>query len=359
MMEDSELHPESSCQTMQAGAPETLISVIIVSWNAKAYLDRCLQTLHEHAPGYPMEVLVVDNDSSDGSPEMVAEKYPQVRLIPTGANLGFAKANNVGLRQSRGRYLALINSDVEVLADCIHRLVEYCEGRPEVGMVGPRVIGADGKLQRSCRGFPTVWNMFCRAFALDAIFPKRPWFTGYLLQHWSQECEREVDILSGCFWLARRQAVEQVGLLDESFFMYGEDMDWCKRFWLGGWKLVFVPSAQSIHYGGASSSNAPVRFYIEKQRADLQYWRKHHRWFAQQCYFMVSCLQHLLRITGYAVGLLFPAKDRKLKRMKVLRSIRCLHWLLLPTNISRVVWPWRLSGSMGSHPSAPSTQRNA
>ncbi|HRT58989.1 MAG TPA: glycosyltransferase family 2 protein [Candidatus Paceibacterota bacterium] len=304
------------------------VSVVIVSWNAKAFLARCLASLTERACAYPMEVIVVDNASQDGSPEMVERDFPQVRLIRTGSNLGFARGNNRGIRESRGKYLCLINSDVEVRPDCITRLVDYCEAHPDVGMVGPRILGGDGKLQRSCRGFPTVWNMLCRALALDAMFPRSSWFGGYLLPYWNHDSEREVDILSGCFWMVRRAALETVGLLDESFFMYGEDMDWCKRFWAGGWRLVFVPDAVAVHYGGASSASAPVRFFIEKQRADLQYWRKHHSWAARQCYFAVACVHHALRVLGYTLAWAASRGRATEWRFKMIRGFQCLSWML-------------------------------
>jgi GT2 family glycosyltransferase len=267
---------ENESRHPNADSPRLMVSIIIVSWNAQDYLRQCLESLFAEECRHPMEVIVVDNASSDGSAESVARDYPQVRLIRNVTNLGFARANNIGISAATGKYLCLINSDVKMLPDCINRLVEYQEEHPDVGMVGPRVIGGDGKLQRSCRGFPTVWNMFCRALALDTIFPGTRAFTGYSLRYWPQDTCRAVDILSGCFgWPGARRS-DEVGLLDESFFMYGEDMDWCKRFWKQGWKLAFVPEAEAIHYGGASSANAPVRFYIERHRADLQYWQKHH-----------------------------------------------------------------------------------
>jgi GT2 family glycosyltransferase len=274
-----------------------------------------------------MEIIVVDNASADGSPECVAQQFPHVRLIQTGANLGFAKANNVGIAASKGRYLCLVNSDVKVLEDCINRLVDFCEQHADVGMVGPHVIGGDGKLQRSCRGFPGIWNMFCRALAFDSIFPGNRLFTGYSLSHWSHNTERPVDILSGCFWLVRKAALDKVGTLDEVFFMYGEDMDWCKRFWSNGWKVVYVPSAHAIHYGGASSSNAPLRFYIERQRADLQYWKKHHKGPAVVCFFLISCLHLVLRAIGYTLALGLKRQERQTYRHKVGRSIACLKWM--------------------------------
>ena len=222
----------------QHTSQERMVSVIIVSWNAKSYLEQCLASLTASVCRYPMEIIVVDNASTDGSAECVQDRFPYVRLIRNDCNLGFAKANNIGLAHSIGRYVCLVNSDVKLLRDSINRLVDYCEAHSDVGMAGPRVIGGDGILQRSCRGFPSIWNMFCRALALDLFFPGIRAFCGYSLWHWPQETEGEVDILSGCFWLVRREALDQVGVLDESFFMYGEDMDWCLRFWSCGWKLL-------------------------------------------------------------------------------------------------------------------------
>ena len=313
---------------MDKDSSQIMVSIIIVSWNARDYLKQCLESLTPAVCRYPMEIIVVDNASSDGTPELVESGFPHVCLIRNAANLGFAKANNIGIAQGRGHYLALINSDVKVLPDCITWLVDYCEQYPEAGMVGPRIIGRDGKLQRSCRGFPGVWNMFCRALALDAFFPRSTWFSGFLLSHWPQDCLRQVDMLTGCFWLVRRQALAQVGLLDERFFMYGEDMDWSKRFRDHGWKLVFVPSAQAIHYGGASSANAPVRFYIERHRADLQYWQKHHSRPAVSGYFLLTCLHLSLRLVGYSAACLFRRSARETCSYKARRSLAALKWLL-------------------------------
>jgi GT2 family glycosyltransferase len=319
---------ENESRHPNADSPRLMVSIIIVSWNAQDYLRQCLESLFAEECRYPMEVIVVDNASSDGSAESVARDYPQVRLIRNVTNLGFARANNIGISAATGKYLCLINSDVKMLPDCINRLVEYQEEHPDVGMVGPRVIGGDGKLQRSCRGFPTVWNMFCRALALDTIFPGTRAFTGYSLRYWPQDTCRAVDILSGCFWLVRCQALGEVGLLDESFFMYGEDIDWCKRFWKRGWKLAFVPSAEAIHYGGASSANSPVRFYIERHRADLQYWQKHHSGPGIWTYFLLTCLHLFLRLAGYFMAFLLRPSERKTYQYKVKRSLAALKWML-------------------------------
>jgi GT2 family glycosyltransferase len=305
------------------------VSVIIVSWNARDYLLQCLASLSSEACRYPMKVIVVDNASSDGSANAVASSYPGVRLIQNTENLGFAKANNIGVAASRGHYLCFVNSDVKVLPHCVTRLVDFCEAHPNVGMAGPRIIGGDGKLQRSCRGFPNVWNMFCRALALDSMFPRNKAFNGYKLYHWPQDTLRPVDILTGCFWLVRRETLNQVGPLDEEFFMYGEDMDWCKRFWADGWQVFFVPSAEASHYGGASTSNSPVRFYVEMHRGNLQYWKKHHSYLAVAGYFVIMCVHELFRAAAYFIAALIKPPTRKSYHLKMRRSVTCLKWLVL------------------------------
>jgi GT2 family glycosyltransferase len=313
---------------MNHESSKATVSVIIVSWNARKYLLQCLASLSADACRYPMEIIVVDNASSDGSADSVASCYPDVHLIRNAENVGFAKANNIGVSASTGEYLCFVNSDVKVLPHCVTGLIDFCREHPKVGMVGPRIIGGDGKLQRSCRGFPTVWNMFCRALAFDTLFRKSKIFTGYSLSYWAQDSVRPVDILTGCFWLVRRNALTEVGLLDENFFMYGEDMDWCKRFWIHHWEVVFVPSSEAIHYGGASSSNSPVRFYIEMQRADLQYWKKHHSFLAVFSYFAISCLHLVLRAIGYSIAALLKKPARQIYEYKVKRSVLCLRWLI-------------------------------
>jgi GT2 family glycosyltransferase len=304
-----------------------VVSVVIVSWNAKDYLAQCLKTLTQHACEYSMEVLVVDNASTDGSPEFVRDNFPGVRLIRNESNLGFSKANNKGIQQSAGKYVCLINSDVKVLEGCVRKLVDYMEAHQNVGMAGPSMLGRDGKVGRSCRGFPTVWNMFCHSVGLDSLFPRSPLFSSYTLRYWSQDTERLVDILGGWFWIVRRKAIEEVGFLDEEFFFYAEDMDWCKRFQLKGWGVAFVADAVSVHYGGGSSRHAPVKYYIQEQRADRQYWRKHHSGVAQSAYSCICVLHQLIRLIAH--GLLIPLSCRREDhRYKACRSWRCLQWLI-------------------------------
>jgi GT2 family glycosyltransferase len=304
------------------------VSFIIVSWNAKRHLLNCLKSLERTGNGYTSEVIVVDNASSDGSAQAVREQFPHVLLIENTSNAGFAAANNIGLRQARGRYWCLVNSDVEVLDGCVPTLIREIERHPGIGMLGPQLLEGDGRIQISCWGFPSLWNIFCCALLLDKLFPRLPLFNGYELRHFQKNEFRKVDILGGAFWFARREAVQKVGPLDEGFFMYGEDMDWCRRFWKNGWQIWFCPNARAIHYGGASSANAPVRFYLEMQRANLQYWKKHHGGAARVAIHLIYCLHHLVRIGGHCGGMILRVDGRKDHRFKMQRSLACLAWLL-------------------------------
>lgn len=305
------------------------ISVIIANWNGKKYLEECLTSvflaLIESVEG---EVIVVDNGSTDGSVNMIRAKFPSVRLFENNRNLGFAKAINIGIRESKGKYITIINSDVKVKEKSFVRMIEFLEFHPKIGLVGPKIVDSNGRVQRSCMGSPGLWNIFCRALALDKMFPKSEIFGGQLMTYWEHDRERAVDIINGCFWMAKREAIDRVGLLDERFFIYGEDMDWCKRFWDTGLEVVFFPEAEALHYGGASSSKAPIKFYLEMQKANLQYWRKHKGIYRSQIYIGINILHHILRIFGNPWLIWRDKWESCLGTFKIVRSIACLKWLL-------------------------------
>jgi hypothetical protein len=307
------------------------LSIIIVSWNAKAFLLECLRSLTGEIDDRRTEIIVVDNASTDGSPEAVESEFPNVKLLRNPTNLGFAKANNIGIKQSAGQYVCLVNSDVKILPGCFTRLIDYMEQHSGIGMLGPKVLNADLTLQLSHRRLPTLWNRFCRALALDTLFPNSTAF-GHGSENLKPNATAvEVEVLSGSFWMVRREALDRVGLLDEVFFMYAEDLDWCKRFRDAGWKVVYFPGAGVIHYGGASSANAPVRFYLELQRANLQYWKKHHSRPAQIVFVFILILHQVVRIfRGILWYLLKPASANQIKP-KIKRSVSCLRWLLFDT----------------------------
>jgi len=310
------------------------ISVIIVNWNAQDYLRQCLDSVYATSLPCVQEVIVVDNASVDGSPEMVAKDFPDVVLIRAPSNLGFARANNLAMTRATGALVALVNSDALVHEGCLQALAEYLQQHPDVGIVGPKVIGGDGHLQETCRHLPTLWNTTCRAFALDHLFGKRWIFGGYELATSTYGERMEVEVLSGCFCVARRQAVDAVGGLDDQFFFYGEDIDWGKRFRHAGWKLVFLPEATATHFGGGSSSKAPLRYSIEILRATLKYWRKHHGITGQAMCLALLILHHGIRLVARSIKWLVGRGSSEVSRYKFSEDVACLRWLFFRTEVA-------------------------
>jgi GT2 family glycosyltransferase len=252
------------------------ISVVIVGWNAKRYLELCLDSLASARPQRSMEIIVVDNASADGSAEMIKETFPQVKLIRSEENLGFSKGNNLGIRQAQGRYVALVNPDVILLPGCLDALADFLDQNPRVGNVGPRVLNPDMTLQSTCRHLPTLWNNFCQATGLATKFKNSRFFAGEHMFYFPHDRVLPVDVLVGCFSFIRRETFDEVGLLDENLFMYGDDVDWCHRCWKAGWQVVFYPGARAIHDRGKITAPYPVRFAVAQQRSIVYYWRKHH-----------------------------------------------------------------------------------
>jgi GT2 family glycosyltransferase len=304
------------------------VSVIIVSWNTKKLLLECLQSVMRATDRFQRETIVVDNASTDGSPEAVEIHFPSAKVIHNETNLGFAKANNIGIKHSKGRYVCLINSDIILHTDCVGLMHAYMEQNPGVGVLGPKVHNTDGTLQYTCSGFPTIWNSLSRALALDALFPKSKLFGGQLMTFWSHDTVRAVDVLSGMFLMVRRESLNEVGLLDENFFMYAEDRDWCMRFRKKGWKVVYFPEASAVHHGGASAARAPIKFFLELQRANLRYWKKHHTPFQQMSFHVITFLHQVVRIIMNSVLYAFIPKGRQESKFKIKRSIACIQWLM-------------------------------
>jgi GT2 family glycosyltransferase len=304
------------------------VSIIIVNWNTRELLQGCLRSIYKQTRDINYEIIVVDNASTEGSVEMVKKKFPQVILVENSQNLGFARANNIGIRSSKGRYICLINSDVIVLDDCIKNLMSFMDEHPATGMIGPRILNPDRTFQPSCRHLPTIWNNLCQSLGLNHLFPKSPFFSYWIMDYWNHDSVRSVDALSGCFWMVRRKSLNEVGLLDEDFFIYGEDLDWCRRSHQVGWDIVFYPMAEAIHIGAASSNNTPIRFYLEMQKADLQYWRKHHGKIGKAGYTAVILLRNALRVFARALQYAFCLSRRETAGFKLRRSVACIRWIL-------------------------------
>jgi len=252
-----------------------------VSWNAQDDLRACLCSLRtgSSAPE-SVEVVVVDNASSDGSADMVEREFPEVRLIRSGVNLGFSGGNNLALEGLTADYAFLLNSDATVAPGALDELVAFADAHPDAGLIGPKVLNPDGSIQFSCRRWPTFAAGLYRNVYLGRLFPNNRPASDYLMQDFDHASVREVDWLSGCALMIRRACLEQIGPLDaETFFMYCEDMDWSLRAHNAGWEVLYFPGALVTHAIGRSSDNAADRMIIEHSRSMWRFYRKHPAFF--------------------------------------------------------------------------------
>ncbi len=249
------------------------LSVVIVNWNTREMLADCLHSLFAGLGGLTAEVLVVDNASTDGSTEMVATRFPQVRLICNTENRGFAAANNQALVLARGRHVLLLNSDTLVLGDVIPASVAWLDAHPDQGVMGPRVLNTDHTLQITCSGYPSLLNLALQATGLSRL--PGAFFDRYQMRRWDRRETRAVDVVSGCCMFVRHAAMDQVGLLDEHFFFYGEETDWCRRFADAGWGLSFAPVGEIVHFGGGSVRKLSHRRDVMLTEGTVRLHRKH------------------------------------------------------------------------------------
>ena len=252
------------------------LSVVVLSYNTRDLLEQALRSVIDASEGLAVEVLVADNDSRDGSADMVAEKFPQIVLIRSGDNIGFAAGNNLALQQAKGRYVMLLNPDTIVRRDTLRCLVSFLDGHAEAGAAGCKVLNPDGTLQLECRrGFPTPLAAFCKMSGISRLFPKNPRLAAYNLTFLDPEQVNEVDALSGSCMVVRKTTMDQVGLLDEDYFMYGEDLDWCYRIRQAGWKIFYTPDTEIVHFKGESGRAEPMKILFRKKQAMAIFVRKH------------------------------------------------------------------------------------
>ena len=257
-------------------ARTTPLSVIIVSWNVRELLAQALTSLYANADGIAsLDVIVVDNASDDGSVAMVVSDFPQVRVIANRQNLGFAGGNNKGLKESFGDHILLLNSDTEVLPGALVVLMSYLDQHPDVAMVGPKLLNPDGSTQSSRRRFPTLPILFLESTWLQSLAPRRT-LRRFYMQDQPDSVAQNVDWMTGAAMLVRRRVVEEVGPLDEGYFMYSEELDWCRRIRGAGWKIAYTPAAEIIHYGGKSSEQVAASRHIYFQSSKVRYAHKVH-----------------------------------------------------------------------------------
>lgn len=251
-----------------------MLSIIIVNWNVRDLLRECLRSLDAGRGGEELEVIVVDSASADGSVDMVRAEFPWVRLIPCDENVGFPRGNNLGLADARGDYLLLLNPDTVVLGDALAVMRDYLVAHPAVGAVGPQLLNPDGTVQSSRRRFPTLATGFFESTWLQGLAP------GVLRRYYAldlpDDATAEVDWLVGACIMVPRPVYERIGGLDEGYYMYSEELDWCRRIVAAGWRVVYHPAAHVIHHVGQSSDQAVTARHINFQRAKLRYYRKYH-----------------------------------------------------------------------------------
>lgn len=255
--------------------PDFELSITICSWNTIADLRACLQSLRNAKEEGKFEVIVVDNASHDGSPDMVEQEFPEFILLRQTTNLGFTGGHNLAIQKRNGHNVALLNSDTIVHPGAIKTIIQFMRQHPEAGIVGPKLLNPDGSLQFSCRRFPNPVAAAFRNTFLGRLFPNNKFTRDYLMQDLSHTDTTEVDWVSGAAMFVQKDVVDKIGGLDGSLFMYCEDVDWCKRAWQAGFKVVYLPTAIITHAIGTSTSQIANKMIVRFHRSMFRYYKKH------------------------------------------------------------------------------------
>ena len=247
------------------------LSTIIVNWNTKDLLEMCLELIYGVQIDGGHEIFIVDNASTDGSQQMVEQQFPHTQLIKNSENLGFATANNQAMRSCNGEYILLLNSDTLVLPGALESMIEFMDVQLQAGACGARLLNPDRSLQPSCSPEPSLKTEFMRLFHLGGVRPDGY----YAMEDWDTSAPRPVDIVLGAFLCIRRSVMQAVGFLDEDFFMYSEEVDYCRRVRALGWTIYWVPTSQVIHYGGQSTRQDATKMFLCLYQGKVKYFRKH------------------------------------------------------------------------------------
>ncbi len=266
------------------------LSIIIVSWNVEKQLRPCLKSIYAlqgRVANVETEVLVVDNASVDNTVAMINKEFPQIRLIANKENRGFAFANNQGIGLAQGSYVMLLNPDTEIVGDALFRMVDYLQQHPEVGLLGPQLLNSDGTVQSSRRRFPTLATAFVESTVLQRNLSRSSILANFYVKDKPNDTTQEVDWLVGACLLVRKEVIDRVGMLDERFFMYLEEVDWCYRIKKAGWRVVYLPAAQVIHHYGQSADQDIPHRHIYFNDSKCKFYEKYYgvvlgrvlRWF--------------------------------------------------------------------------------
>jgi GT2 family glycosyltransferase len=252
------------------------VSVVIVTYNSAAFIGECLRTLEDRTRGVSFETIVVDNASPDGTADIVAREFPGVRLIRRDSNAGLAVAVNEGARLATGDVLVWANPDIRFEEDALTPIVWYLRDHPDVGALGPRLVDPDGSVQLSCRQFPGFRTAIFNRYSLATrLLPWNPVSRAYLMTDFDHATVRDVDWVSGAFMAVPRRVFEELGGLDEGYFLYNEDVDFCQRVHRAGYRVVYFPETQVVHHIGGSSRHAPLRMIVARHRSMWRYYCKY------------------------------------------------------------------------------------
>lgn len=286
------------------------VSIIIVAWNVRELVRDCLKSVYDQTEGINFEVIYVDNASEDGSVEMVSKEFPKVKIIENENNEGFIKANNQAIEVANGRYVLLLNSDTIILDNAIAKTLRFADAHPEAAVIGCKVFTPNNTLQRTCFLYPSVLNMLLSATYLYKLFPRSKFFGREGMTWWDYRNTREVEAICGVCSLVRQDAIKQVGLMNELYFVYGDDPDWCYRFRKNGWKIFFSPAAEIIHYGD-ETIRRPREFELQLHGSKLIFMKLHRSRLTFPFARLLMALFFLLRIPYWLAMIILHKNERK------------------------------------------------
>lgn len=289
------------------------VSVIVVNWNTRDLLRDCLKSVYEHTSQLEFEIIVVDNASTDDSCEMVHGLFPQIILIANDTNKGYAAALNQGMRVAQGRYFLILNSDTLICNATIEKTIGYADDHPEAAVIGCQVWEDEETIQMTCFSFPGLLNLVLSVFGFSRFFKYNRFFGREWMLWWRRDEERQVDVVSGMYMLVNKQAIEQVGLMSEDYFLYFEETDWCYRFAQAGWKSLFWPGAKIMHMHGGSHSTrqAELAMFIQLHKSNLIYLKKHKSRFQYAAGRLLLLVSVSLRMFGWLVCLMLKMIRRR------------------------------------------------
>ena len=294
-------------------------SIIILSWNVRDLLRRCLSSLP--LSDLDVEIIAVDAASADGSAEMVRAEFPGVKLITSPENLGYTRGNNLGLRTAVGRYLLILNPDTEIVGEAITQMLAYMDAHPRVGVLGPQLLNLDHTIQSTRRRFPSLATGFFESTWFQPLAP-RSLLDRYFARDLTDNAAGEVDWVVGAALLVRREAYEQVGGFDEGFFMYSEEMDWCRRMKAAGWQVIYFPAARILHHEAKSSAQVPAATHIRFNTSKVRYFRKYHGALAAETlrWFLLGSFAFQL-VLEFAKGLVGHEREMRAARVEAYRQV--------------------------------------